>query len=63
MSCNEICQILGTRLAGASVTEISQILSVSRGTVSKAMAAYTQCGKTSSAKQNSGREKKLIERD
>ncbi|GFU05433.1 hypothetical protein TNCV_3290841 [Trichonephila clavipes] len=39
------------------------VLEVSRGTVSKFMTAYTQCSKTNSSNQNSGRKEKLSERD
>ncbi|XP_055932000.1 uncharacterized protein LOC129962278 [Argiope bruennichi] len=55
-------QIVGGRLAGACVSETSQRLGVSGGTVSEVMAAYTQRGKTSLANQNSGRKEKLGER-
>ncbi|GFX16035.1 hypothetical protein TNCV_4702941 [Trichonephila clavipes] len=47
---------------GANVTEISQLSGLSRGTLSKVMTAYTQRGKTSSAKQNRGRKEKLSKR-
>jgi transposase len=43
------------RLAGASVTKIATLLGVSRMTVSKATLAYTNHGKTTSAKRKSGR--------
>jgi len=56
-------QTVGAQLVGATVTETSQRLGVSRGTVSKVMTAYTQRGKTGSAKQNSRRKEKLSERD
>ena len=39
------------------------LLGVSRAAVSKVMMAYTNRGKTSSAKRNSGRKPKLSERD
>jgi predicted transcriptional regulator len=54
-------QIVGTRLPGASVTECATLLGASRATVSKVMSAYTNHGKTTSAKRNSGR--KSAERD
>jgi hypothetical protein len=40
-------QIVGARLAGASVTKISTLLGVWRATVSNVMSAYTNHGKTS----------------
>jgi IS30 family transposase len=47
-------QIVGARLAGASVTEIATLLGVMKATVSKVTLAYTNHGKTTSAKRNSG---------
>jgi predicted transcriptional regulator len=55
-------QIVGARLAGASVTKTATLLGASRATVSKVMSAYTNHGKTTSAKRNSGRKSTLIER-
>jgi IS30 family transposase len=48
-------QIVDALLAGASVTKTATLLGVSRATVSKDMSAYTNHGKTTSAKRNSGR--------
>jgi transposase len=54
-------QIVGARLAGASVIETATLLGISRATVSKVMSAYTNHGKTTSAKRNSGRKSTLTE--
>jgi transposase len=56
-------QIIGARLAGASVKKTATLLHVSRATVSKVMSAYTNHGKTTSAKRNSGKKSALTERD
>jgi transposase len=48
-------QIIGSCLAAASVIKTATLLGVSRVTVSKAMSAYTNHGKATSAKRNSGR--------
>jgi transposase len=56
-------QIVGARLAGASVIKTVTLLDVSRATVSEVMSAYTSHGKTTSARRNSGRKSTLSERD
>jgi transposase len=56
-------QIIGARLAGASVTKTATILGVSRATVSKVMLAYTNHRKTSSAKRSSGRKSSYTEKE
>jgi transposase len=56
-------QIVGARLAGASVAKTATLLGVSRATVSKVMSAYKNHGKTTSVKRNSGRKSTLAERD
>jgi NADH:ubiquinone oxidoreductase subunit E len=48
-------QIIGARLPAASVTKTATLLGVSRAVVSKVTTAYTNYGKTPSAKRNSGR--------
>jgi hypothetical protein len=55
-------QIVGGCIAEASVTETAT-LGVSRATVPKVMSAYTNHGKTTSAKKNSGQKSTLTERD
>ncbi|GFS66517.1 DDE_3 domain-containing protein [Trichonephila clavipes] len=49
--------IVEARLPRASVNETSQLLKVSRGTVSKVITAYPQWGRTSSTKRNRRRRK------
>jgi hypothetical protein len=55
--------IVGARLTGISVIKTAMLLDVLRATVSKVMLAYTNHGKTTSAKSNSGRKSTLTERD
>ncbi|GFW41463.1 transposable element Tcb1 transposase [Trichonephila clavipes] len=55
--------VIGARLAGTSVFRIANLVGVSRTTVSRIMTAYTNLGKVSSAKHNSGRMLKLKDRD
>jgi transposase len=56
-------QMVGARLAGVSVTKIVTLLGASRVTVSNIMSAYTNHGKTISAKRNGGQNSALTERD
>jgi predicted transcriptional regulator len=56
-------QIVGARLAGASVIKSTTLLGVSRTTVSKVMSTYTNHGKTTSAKRDSERKSTLTEID
>jgi transposase len=56
-------QIVGAHLAGASVKITATLVGVLRATVSKLMWAYTNHGKTTSVKRNSGRKSALTERD
>jgi transposase len=56
-------QIIGALLTGASVMKTAKLLGVLRSAVSKVMSAYTNHGKTTSAKRNSGRKSTLTERD
>jgi predicted transcriptional regulator len=56
-------QIIGVHLAGASVTKTATLLGVLRATVSKVISVYTNHGKTTSVKRNSGRKLTLTERD
>ena len=51
-------QLVGACMAGTSVTKITELFGVARSTVSKIMT-----GKTSSLKQNSGRNQKPSNRD
>ena len=47
-------QTVGVRLAAASVTKMATLSGVSRAAISKVMTTYTNHGRTSSAKRNSG---------
>jgi transposase len=58
----EVGQIVGERLAGATVTKSATLFCLSRATVCKVMSAYSNHGKTKSAKRNSGRKSTLTER-
>ena len=56
-------QAVEAPLAGAFVITTVSLLSVSSAAVAEVMTACTEDGKTSSAKGNSGRKRKLSERD
>jgi hypothetical protein len=57
-------QVVGARLAEATVTKTNTLVRVSRTTVSNVnSAAYLNHGKTTSAKRNSMRKSTLTERD
>jgi hypothetical protein len=56
-------QIVGARLTEASAIKTSILLGVSGATVSKFMSAYTNHGKATSAKRNSGLNSTLTQRD
>ena len=56
-------QIVDAHLAGATVNKMSALLGVSRAAVAKVMTTYTNHGRRSSAKRNSGRKPKPSERD
>ncbi|GFX77101.1 transposable element Tcb1 transposase [Trichonephila clavipes] len=55
--------IVGMRCAGCSVTETAIYLGRARSTVSAVMTAYRKCGNVTSGKHNSGRKRKLTDRD
>jgi transposase len=54
-------QIVVGRLAGAYLTKTATLLGVSRATVSNVKSAYTNHGKATSAKRNSGQKSTLTE--
>ncbi|GFV79007.1 transposable element Tc1 transposase [Trichonephila clavipes] len=55
--------IVGMRCAGCSVTKTAIYLGRARSTVSAVMTAYKKCRKVTSGKHNSGRKRKLSDRD
>ena len=59
----ETCQMIGARIAGASVRKIAELFGIAKSTVSIVMTAFVKEWKTSSLKQNSGRKRKLSDRN
>ncbi|GFU70885.1 transposable element Tc1 transposase [Trichonephila clavipes] len=55
--------IVGMGCTGCSVTETAIYLGRARSTVSAVMTAYNKCGNVTSGKHNSGRKRKLTDRD
>ncbi|GFV69775.1 transposable element Tcb1 transposase [Trichonephila clavipes] len=55
--------IIGMRCTGCSVTETAIYLGRARSTVSAVMTAYKKCRNVTSGKHNSGRKRKLTNRD
>ena len=56
-------QIVGAYMAGTSVIKIAELFGVGKCIVLKVMTVFEEEGKTSSLKQNSGRKRKLSDRD
>ena len=56
-------QIVGTYMAGASVTKTAELFGVAKSTASKEMTALEKEVKTSSLKQNSCRKRNLSDMD
>jgi hypothetical protein len=63
LSGSERGQIIGARLAGASVIKTATLLGSLRTTVCNVTSAYSNHGKTTSEKRNSGPKSTLAERD
>ena len=56
-------QIAGARIEDAGVTKTAELFGLVRSTATKVITALEKEWKTSSLKQNSGRKRKLFERD
>ena len=52
-------QIVGARMAGASITKTAELLDFSRTTISRTMSEFEKHGKTSNNRSSSGRPFKI----
>ena len=56
-------QIVCARIAGSNLTKRAELFGVAKSTVSKVTTVFEEEGKSSSLKQNSGRKRKISDRN